>query len=142
MWGLDRGFEVVSDATRLHSFLALRKLDDFLAAAKDKDDLVAATLGIDPKAVLADVGDRLLPADKRTDINKQVAHLTDRLTLDDDREVDLDELLTRSIPVFSRLSGALRKADTGNEATQRLDKTDALIKHESEKGAEQGAAKC
>jgi hypothetical protein len=28
VWGLDRGADLVSDATRLQSFLALRKLDD------------------------------------------------------------------------------------------------------------------
>src|SRR2546430_9973095 len=45
--GLDRGHQVVSDATRLHSFLALRKLDDFLGDKKSKsDDLVVSTLNI------------------------------------------------------------------------------------------------
>jgi hypothetical protein len=34
--GLDRAFELVSDATRLQSFLALRKLDDFLGGVKPK----------------------------------------------------------------------------------------------------------
>lgn len=33
VWGLDRGADLVSDATRLQSFLALRKLDDFLGGA-------------------------------------------------------------------------------------------------------------
>lgn len=135
IWGLDRGFEVVSGATRLLSFLALRKLDDFLADAKGKDDLVSMSLGIDPQSVLADVGERLLPAEKRTEINKQVAHLTDRLTLDADSEVDLDALLKRSIPVFSRLTTALRKVKTSEQATHWLDKTDALINHENEKDA-------
>lgn len=130
--GLDRGAAVVSVASRLQSCLALRKLDDFLAAAKGKDDLVAATLGIDPKSVLADGGERLLTNDERATISKQVAHLTDRLTLDDYTEFDLDGLLTRSIPVFSRLSATLRKADTSGEATHWLDKTDALIKREND----------
>ena len=134
--GLDRGFEVVSDATRLHSFLALRKLDDFLSSAKPKpDDLVASTLGIDRSGVLGDVGDSFLTSDERTDINKGVAHLTERLSLDADSEVDLQAILARSVPVFSRLAAELRKADTKQEATQWLDKTDALIKHEDEKGA-------
>jgi len=71
MMGLDRAFEIVSDATRLHSFLALRKLDDFLGGVKPKDDdLVAANFGLDVPAVLGDVGATLLSVDERNNINK------------------------------------------------------------------------
>jgi hypothetical protein len=39
------------------------------------------------------------------------------------------------MPVFSRLAEELRKADTKQEATYWLEKTDALIKYEDKKGA-------
>jgi hypothetical protein len=126
--GLDRSVDLISDATRLQSFLALRKLDDFLRGEKSKgNDLVAADLGVDPHDVLGEVGDRLLVEAERTDINKGVAHLTERLSLDPDSEVDLQKIIKRSIPVFSRLSAALRVADAENEAGQWLDRTDSLI---------------
>lgn len=126
--GLDRAFELVSDATRLQSFLALRKLDDFLGAAKSKpNDLIAADLGIDVPSVLGDVGDKFLSSTERENINKQVAHLTESLSLDPDSEVDLQAILKRSMPVLSRLVSALRKADASKEAVQWLDRTDALI---------------
>lgn len=133
--GLDRGFEVVSDATRLHSFLALRKLDDFLSSAKPKsaDDLVASTLGIDRSVVLGDVGDSFLTSGERADISKGVAHLTDRLSLDQDSEVDLIAIIKRSMPILPRLAAELRKADNKQEAKQWLDKTDALIKRENDR---------
>jgi hypothetical protein len=71
--GLDRGFEVVSDATRLHSFLAFRKLDDFIGDVKSgKDDLVASTLGIVGSGVLGNVGKSFLTSEERTDINKEL----------------------------------------------------------------------
>jgi hypothetical protein len=45
----------MADSTRLMSFLALRKLDDFLRAARPKkDDLIASDLGIDAWQVLSD----------------------------------------------------------------------------------------
>jgi hypothetical protein len=132
--GLDRGFDVVSDATRLQSFLALRKLNVFFGEKLRQDDLVASTLGIDGPAVLG-AGGSLLTSAEHKDINKAVAHLTDRLTLDADSEVDLQAILKRSMPIFSRLVSELRKADTSQEATQWLDKTDALIKHEDKKEA-------
>ena len=60
--GLDRAFDLVSDATRLQSFLALRKLDDFLGGVKPMpNDLIAANLGINVPSVLGDVGDKFLP---------------------------------------------------------------------------------
>jgi hypothetical protein len=90
MSGLDRAFELVSDATRLQSFLALRKLDEFLSGKKCKnDDLTAADLGIDKATVLGDLGGDFLSADERENINKGVAHLTEKLTLDPDSEVEL-----------------------------------------------------
>jgi hypothetical protein len=126
--GLDRAFELVSDATRLQSFLALRKLDDFLGGVKPKpDDLIAANFGIDVPSVLGDVGEKFLSSDERNNINKGAAHLTEQLTLDPDSEVDLQEIVKRSLPVFSRLAAALRKFDTRKEAVHWLDKTDALI---------------
>ena len=78
MMGLDRAVELVSDATRLQSFLALRKLDDFFGGVKPKaDDLIAANFGIDVPGVLGDVGDKFLSTDEREDINKGAAHLTE-----------------------------------------------------------------
>lgn len=141
--GLDRAFDVVSDATRLQSFLALRNLDEFLRKKKSKaDDLIAADLGIDASAALGDVGETFLAKDERVMVNKQIAHLTEKLTLDGDSEVDLDAILKRSMPVLSRLATALRKADARKEATHWLDKTDALIKHAEElnEEANEGAA--
>jgi hypothetical protein len=133
--GLDRGFEVVSDATRLHSFVALRKLDDFLSDVKSKPtDLVVSTLGINKTSVL-DAGTTFLTPDERTDINTGVAHLTERLALEDESGFDLQDILKRSMPVFLRLAAELRKADTKQEATYWLDKTDALIKRGNEREA-------
>jgi hypothetical protein len=130
MMGLDRAFDLVSDATRLHSFLALRKLDDFFRAVKSKpDDLIASELGIDATVVLGGSGKMFLTPTERDDINKGAAHLTERLTLNPDSEFDLQAIVERSIPVFERLSSELRKADVKREAEQWLDKTDALLKH-------------
>jgi hypothetical protein len=128
--GLDRGAELMSDASRLMSFLALRKLDDFLRVTKaNKDDLIASDLGVDARAVLGDAGETLLTKDERERINKGVAHLTEQLTLDRDSEVDLHAILERALPVLSRLEAKLRDADTKKEATQWLDKTKELVKH-------------
>lgn len=129
MWGLDRAIQLISDATRLQSFLALRKVDEFLRAAKkQKDDLIASDLGIDAKSVLGDVGDTFLTSDEREMINKGVAHLTDKLSPDPDSEVDLQAIINRSMPILTNLAAALRKADTNNEAVSWLDRTDALIR--------------
>jgi hypothetical protein len=128
--GLDRGADLVSDATRLMSFLALRKVDDSLRGTKPKpDDLIAADLGIDASSVLGDVGEAFLTTDERGRINKGAAHLTEHLTLDRESEVDLEKILTRSMPVLKRLLSKLRSVDTAKEATSWLDKTDELIRH-------------
>lgn len=133
MMGLDRAFDLVSDATRLLSFLALRKLDEFFKAKKTKpDDLIASELGINTDLVLGGPEQTFLAPTERDDINKGAAHLTERLTLDIDSEFDLQYLVERSMPVFVRLSSELRNADTKGEAKQWLDKTDALLKHAHE----------
>lgn len=126
--GLDRAFEIVSDATRLQSFLALRKLDEFFRLAKSKaDDLIASDLGVDVNAVLGGNEGSFLSTSERENLNKGVAHLTEKLSLDPDSEVDLFDILKRSMPVFERLVAALRKVDAQNEAVGRLDKTVALM---------------
>ncbi|MEJ1117078.1 hypothetical protein V9K92_01125 [Phyllobacterium sp. CCNWLW109] len=126
--GLDRGFDLVSDATRLQSFLALRKLDEFFGGVKAQaDDLVAVEFDIDVPSVL-EGANSFLSSEERTTINKGVTHLTNRLSPDPDSEVDLAAIVKRSIPVFSRLTSALRAQDTGNEASQWLGSTDTLIK--------------
>ena len=52
---LDKGADLVSNATRLIRFLELRKIDDLLRAAKtNKDDLIASDIGIDAASVLGD----------------------------------------------------------------------------------------
>lgn len=131
--GLHRAFELVSDATRLHSFVALRKLDEFFRAEKSqRDDLIASDLGIDRDIVLGDTGKTFLTPIERVNINKGAAHLTEKLTLDPDTEVDLQEIVQRSMPVFERLSAELRKADAKKEAKQWLDKTGALLKYAHE----------
>jgi hypothetical protein len=130
MGGLDRGAELMSDASRLMSFLALRKLDDFLRLTKaNKDDLIAADLRVDVRGALGDAGDSLLTKDERERINKGVAHLTQQLTLDKESEVDLDAILKRIIPILLRLEAKLREADANKEAAQWLDKTKALVEH-------------
>ena len=71
MSGLDRGFELVSDATRLHSFLALRKMDEFFRGAKrNKDDVIATDLSIDPLRMLGEVGSNFLTTTDREDISR------------------------------------------------------------------------
>ena len=53
MIGLHRAFEVINDSTRLHSFVALRKLDEFFRSEKSMaDDLIANDIGIDKAIVL------------------------------------------------------------------------------------------
>lgn len=134
--GLHRAFEIVSDATRLQSFLALRKLDDFLGGtAPQKDDLTAKNFGIDVQKLLGGA-EEFLSREERENISKGAAHLTERLMLDHDSEVDLLDLVERSIPVIEGLVAELRKVDTGNEAKQWLGKTEALIKHAKEKSAD------
>lgn len=132
VFGLDRAVDLVSDATRLQSFLALRRLDEFFGNKKQKpDDLIASELGIDPPSVLAEVGETFLTSDEREKINKGVAHLTERGFLDPDSEVDLQKIMKRSKPAFSRLVTALRKVDARQETVHWLDSTDALIKCEN-----------
>jgi hypothetical protein len=127
--GLDRAYFIVSDATRLQSFLALRKLHDFFGGVKpQKDDLIAENFGVDTPKTLGD-GNKFLSTDERENINKGVAHLTDKFALDEDSEVNLDGILERSIPVFERLVAELRKSDASNEAKHWLDQTETLIKH-------------
>lgn len=128
IWGLDRAAELLSDAARLQSFLALRKLDDFFGGVKPRaGDLTAPDFGIDVPSVLGDAGGSFLVKDERETINKGVAHLTEDLSLDEDSEVDLHLILERSIPVLTRLVVELRKQDAAHEATYWLDRTDDLI---------------
>jgi hypothetical protein len=130
--GLDRAVETISDATRLQSFLALRKLDDFFGGVKPKpDDLTAAGLGIDAAAILGGPDKKFLSTDERDDINKGSAHLTERLSLDAESEVDLQATIRRSAPMLEKLVAALCAADTAKEATHWLDRTEALIKRAS-----------
>jgi hypothetical protein len=113
--------------------LALRKLDEFFSAKKSKpDDLISIELGIDSAKILGSAKITFLTSSERNDINKGVAHLTEKLTLDPDSEVGLEIIVERSMPVFERLASELRKADTKGEAKQWLDKTDALLKHARE----------
>ncbi|WP_152977741.1 hypothetical protein [Bradyrhizobium pachyrhizi] len=128
IWGLDRAADLLAEASMLQSFLALRKLDDFLGGVTPKPgDLTAADFGIEAPGVLGEVGSAFLAKDERETINKGVAHLTEDLSLDADSEVDLHQILERSIPVLSRLVGELRKLDTAQEATSSLDGTEDLI---------------
>src|SRR6202007_2419758 len=102
----------------LQSFLALRKLDDFLGGVKPKPgDLIASDFGIDAPGVLGEVGNTFLTKEEREKINKGVAHLTENLSLEADSEVDLHHILKRSIPVLTRLVVELRKLDSAQEAT-------------------------
>jgi hypothetical protein len=140
MAGLDRAFELVSDATRLQSFLALRKLDEFLSGKKRKDDdLVIADFGIDKATVLGNLGNDFLSAEERESINKGVAHLIEKLSLDPDGEVELENILKRSTPVMSRLVSELRKIDANQEAKHWLDQTEALIKRAEKLSADRVA---
>lgn len=134
--GLDRAFDVVSDATRLHSFVALRKLTK---KSRD-DDLIAKDLGIDAATVLGDVGATFLTTEERDSITKGAAHLTDKLTLEPESEVDLHRILKRSFPVFSRMLSELRKINKDNDVVYALDRTDALIKLAQDQEAKKAKA--
>ncbi len=126
---LGRGFDLVSNATRLQSFVALRKLDDFFGGENPRsDDLVASKFGIDEPAVLGGAGKTFLQDAEREDINKCVVHLTERLSLDLDSEVDLQNIINRSIPVFLNLVAEFRKVDTQQGAADWLNRTEVLIK--------------
>src|SRR5258708_30320847 len=58
IWGLDRAADLLSDATRLQSFLALRKLDDFFGGVKPKPGHPTAShFGIDLPGVRREVAD-------------------------------------------------------------------------------------
>jgi hypothetical protein len=128
MGGLDRAFDIMSDATRLHSFLALRKLDDFLGGVAPKaGDLTAKALGVDAATLLTGVGGKFLTKVERESVNKSVAHLTEQLTLDPESEIELDSMLARLRPVLSLLVKELREFDADKKATQWLDQTDALV---------------
>jgi hypothetical protein len=129
--GQERALEVVSDATRLHSFVALRKLDEFLRLKKAKeDDLIAKDLNIDAETVLIEVAGKFLTAQEREDINKGAAHLTERLTLDPDTEVDLHKILRRCLPVLFQLISELRKINNDEDTVPFLDRTEALVQRE------------
>ncbi|MBK5956744.1 hypothetical protein CCR97_00690 [Rhodoplanes elegans] len=148
IWGLDRAADLLSDASRLQSFLALRKLDDFFGGVKPKPgDLTAADFGIETPSLLGEAGKTFLSEDERGRINKGVAHLTEHLSLADDSEVELFEILKRSMPVFTRLVAGLRKLDTSEDAATWLDRTNDLIergmkiKTPAEKLAEQAQAR-
>jgi len=128
MMGLAPGHALVSDATRLLSFLAIRKIDDFLRGTRSKpDDLIAADLGIDSGAILSTVGGRFITQEERTNINKGAAHLTQQLTLDADSEVELTAIISRSLPLFRCLAAQLRAQDEADDAKFWLDRTDMLI---------------
>jgi hypothetical protein len=55
--------------------------------------LIASDFGIDVPSVLGDIGETFLTTTEREKINKQAAHLTERLTLDADTEVKLEEIV-------------------------------------------------
>ncbi|HRI76204.1 MAG TPA: hypothetical protein PLX33_04355 [Alphaproteobacteria bacterium] len=125
---VDEAFEIVSASTLLHSFLALRKLDDFLGAIQPKPgDLTSDRMGID-KAVVLGIGKNtlLLDAD-RNSINKGVAHLTEHLTAEQDSEVDLLRITSASISIFERLISELKKMDSSGEDKYYISQTEALV---------------
>lgn len=125
---VDEAFEIVSDSTRLHSFLALRKLDDFFGAVRAKpDDLTSDSMGIDKTAVLGAGKTSFLAAADRTNTNKGVAHLTENLTAEPDSEVDLARITKESIPIFERLIAELKKLDKAGGAKDFINKTEALV---------------
>lgn len=125
---VSKAFDVISDATRLHSFLALRKLDDFLGAVTPKpDDLTSDKLNLNKGTILGNSRTAFLDPVDRKNISKGVAHMTELLTLDADSEVDLLRIIKDSVPIYERLILELRRVDTNNEADYWLDDTDKLI---------------
>ncbi len=125
---VDKASDVISHATLLHSFLALRKLDDFFGAVPPKiDDLAWDRLGLNKAAILGGARTTLLDKVDRMNINKGVAHMTEKLTLGADSEVDLLRIIENSICVFERLICELRKIDVDNEAKHCLDNTEEFI---------------
>jgi hypothetical protein len=130
---VDKAFDVVSDATRLHSLLALRKLDDFLGGVSPKpDDLTSDKLNLNKITILGNSKVTFLDAADRTNINKGVAHLTEMLTLDADSEVDLVRIIRDSIPIFEKLIFELKRVDVNNEAGYWLDNTGKLVQRVKE----------
>lgn len=106
--GLDRGFELVSDATRLLSFLAIRKLSDlFGEGANRSDDLSLERLGLASVDVLAG-REYFLSEKERRIISKSVAHLTEHLPLEADSEVELSLILRRNLTVLLQLVAELK----------------------------------
>lgn len=125
---VDVAFDIVSDSTRLHSFLALRKLDDFLGAVSPKpDDITSDRMGVDKAVVLGEGNTTFLANKDRENINKGVAHLTENLTADPDSEVDLIRIINDSIPALERLISELTKLDATGEAHYGINKTEKLI---------------
>lgn len=125
---VDVAFDIVSDSTRLHSFLALRKLDDFLGGVRPKpDDLTSDKMGIDKAVVLGTGRATFLIEADRKNINKGVAHLTEKLTADPDSEVDLIRITSDSIPILERLVSELKKLNASGKAKPYIDKTEKLI---------------
>lgn len=125
---VDEAFEIVSASTLLHSFLALRKLDDFLGGVRPKpDDLTSDRMGIAKVAVLGIGKNTLLLDTDRNNINKGVAHLTEHLTAEPDSEVDLLRITSESIPIFERLISELKKLDLSGHAKPYIRKTEALV---------------
>lgn len=125
---VDEAFDIVSDSTRLHSFLALRKLDDFLGAVRPKpDDITSDRMGVDKVVVLETGKTTFLVETDRENINKGVAHLTENLTADPDSEVDLIRIITDSIPALERLTSELKRLDITGKAKPYISKTEKLI---------------
>ena len=131
--GLDRGHQLVSDATRLLSFLALRKVDDFLRHKVSRpDDLIASSIGIDTQTILKIAGGYFLTPRERTGISKKVAHLTDRLALDADDDIDLYEITRRLVPAFTAMIEEFRGRDRSAEAKFDLDRSSDLLRRFSQ----------
>lgn len=128
VWGLDRGHQLVSDATRLMSFLALRKIDEFLREhSKHEDDIILSKLGIDRGVVLSTAAGPFLTREERLEINRKAAHLTSWLTFDDDSEIDLIGISRRSLPMFEVLIHKMQAQDKSAEAAFWLDRSRNLL---------------
>lgn len=124
--GAQQDIDLIAYSTLLMSSISLRKLDDLFLEGGWKDDLKANQYKIDTKELLG--GKSFLENDtEREQINKCAAHLTTKLSLEQDFEVILREILSRSLPVFQRLIAALRKADTDGSATHYLDKAENTL---------------
>lgn len=125
----------VEDASLIASLVMLRKMHDFLSGKKNKpDDLICSEFGL-PTCVL-------MNEKEREDVNKRIAHLTDKTEFDEDFNRDLLVLYRRIHPIFETMLQELLKTFGGHAKNQfEIQQTANFIcemNREMEKSIERG----